>query len=212
MAPRTKKAAFPFARQPSLAIEGVPGALARRLGVLDELHPLYSVAAFLFLQGDRLDADVLRPLYGALLAGWPRKQGDRPDDYRAHLAAMLARMGANAAEIARAWDVDVSTARKRVRRGQRRLELYDSTTPNVLAPFTLEVVIAPEDAERIAHRDEAVLPQPLDPGSDESFRRALDLGLSWEGVDPDERADDVRRMMELARRLPGVQVIGPNET
>lgn len=206
----TKKHVFPFPRQPSLAVTGVPGALARRLGVLADGHPLYSVAAFVFHHGDQLDAKVLRPLYGALLAGWPRKQGNRPDDYRAHCAAVLARMGASAADIACAWDVDVSTARKRIQRGQQQFELYDSTTPNTLAPFTLEIVIAAEDAERIGQGDEDVLAEPLEPGSDAFFRYALELRLPWDGVDNAQRADDARRTMELAKRLPGVQFIEPN--
>lgn len=156
MASGTKNQAFPFPRQPSLAITGVPGAVSRRLGVLADGHALYGVAALAFHRGDQLDVDVLRPLHGALLMGSPRKQGDRPEEYRAHCAALLARMGASAADVARAWDVDVSTARKRIRRGQDRLKLYDSTTPNALAPFTLEIVIAAEDAERIERHDEAV--------------------------------------------------------
>jgi hypothetical protein len=48
----------------------------------------------------------------------------------------------------------------------------DSTTPNTLAPFTLEIVIAAEDAERIEHGYEDVLPEPLEPGSDAFFRHA----------------------------------------
>lgn len=86
-------------------------------------------------------------------------------------------MGASAADFARAWDVDVSTAGKRIRRGQQRLKLYDPTTHNTLVPFTLEIVIAAEDAERIERGDEDVLAEPLDPGSDESFRHALELRL-----------------------------------
>ena len=180
MTSRTKKSDIPGPRQPLLTIAGVPGGLARRLSVLDEHHPLYGVAALVLLHGDHLDADVLRPLYGALLTGWPRKQGDRPDEYRAHLAALLSQMGATAADIADAWDVDISTARKRIRRGLRRRELYDPTAPNTLAPFTLEILIAPEDVDRIARQDNTVLPEPLDPGSDVvSSRAQLAARVGW---------------------------------
>ena len=205
----TKKLVFPFPRQPSLTITGVPGALARRLGVLADGHALYGVAALLFHYGDQLEAEVLRPLYGALLAGWPRKQGDRSDDYRAHCAAMLAEIGASAADIAHAWGVDVSTARKRIRRGQQRRRLFDVTQANTLAPFTLEIVIAAEDVERIAYGDEGVLAAPRDPGGDDFFIQALEIRLPWDGEDEAERADDARRTMELAKRLPGVQFIEP---
>jgi hypothetical protein len=207
MAAGTKKLVFPFPRQPSLAIAGVPGSLGRRLAILEERHPLYSVAALVFHRGDAVEHETLRALYAALLAGWPRKQGARPDEYNAYCAAVLASMGASAQDIAREWHVHVSTARKRIRRGQERLALRDPDVPNTIGVFTVEIVISREDAERIARGDPMVLAAPLDPGSDDFLVKALEFRLPWDGVDDAERADDVTRTLNVARRLPGVQFI-----
>lgn len=202
-----RESAEQWFRQPPLELFGLPGPEAERLMVLlpgwEGKPPnrarvdrsAYSVAAFAWHYGGRLDPRTRHGLLGMLLLVWPRTSGRRPHDYLSHTADLLQRVGHEG------HDRDRDRNRMRANAGADRRRILEPIAADVRATGEL----TPRWGLKIAAQPELqradLLPEPLDPGSDDAVLDQLRLGPSWRYDDPLEVAAERKRVMAALRTL-----------
>ena len=202
-----RESAGQWLRQPPLRLFGVPGPEAERLAVLlpgwEGKPPTnarvdrsaYCVAAYAWHYGEGLDPEAQRGLFGMLVLVWPRTTGRRAHDYLHHTARLLETVGHLGD------DRDRDRDRMRAKAGDDRARVLRPLGDRVRETGELTPSWGIRIAERYYTQRADLLPEPLDPGSEDTLLEQLRLGPSWNYADPEEVAAERERVLGALRAL-----------